>query len=241
MNNDLRSWPRHTIEATALAINGDTTNTYRIANLSAGGALLSEGREMASGRDLHLALNLPELQPIEVDGKVVRTLIDDDGRKSYGIAFRDLDPYTEDLIHNMLLSKLESQRRAKPYVLVVNDNVEVRRTFEREFRVMDARTLLTATPLEAMRLLCNKKINIDIAIVDSFLGPEDGMLLLKYIEKEYPDIQRVLTSEPEHRHQLDLALTFGRAHAAFARPWNSEQLSQLIRLAREQKNTGYVC
>lgn len=243
MNNDLRSWPRHMIEATAFARNGDSTSTYRITNLSAGGALLADadGAEMTSNRDLHLALNLPDLQSIEVAGRVVRTLVDDNGRKKYGIAFRDVDPYTEDLIHNFLLSKLESPKKTRPFVLVVNDSVEIRRTLERELRAIGVPALLTAMPLDAMRLLTNKEVHVDLAIVDCFLGPEDGMLLLKYMEKEFPNVQRILTSEQQHVCQLDLALSFGRAHATLVRPWDSEQLSQLIRLAGEQKKQGYSC
>jgi len=226
MFDDLRSWPRNFLNATASSGNGQSI--YRISNLSAGGALISGGEEMAIDSQCCLVLNLPDLQPIKVIGRIVRTLLDAHGHKSYGVAFHGLDADTEDLIHNFVLSQLEQQYRKAPLVLVVDDSVNTRRALERDLRSLGVSTLLAAMPLDAVRLLCNQEIHVDLAMVDLSLGPADGLHLLKHMEETYPNIRRVLISGRQRTCQLELAVAFGHAHAILPKPWNREQLSEVI-------------
>lgn len=225
----LRTRPRAAIAATAYAVrNGNILSLYKVDNLSAGGVLLSDGPTMVPGTDYRLILNLPDARPVALTGRVVRQYVDANGNTGYGIVFQDTDPDIEDFIHNVILSDLETQQGPTPSVLVVDDCANIRHALERELHALGMRTVLATMPLDALRLLHDKEIKIEIAIVDLFLGPADGFQLLKYLEKEYPEIRRVLISGQARNCQLDLAVSSGHVHAVLPKPWDCEHLAGVI-------------
>ena len=229
MFNDVRSWPRNFINTTASVTRKDgSISTCRMRNLSAGGVLLSCGEDLAAGCDYHVVLNLPGLQPIEVNGRLVRIQTDPHGHNSYGIAFQNVDPDTEDRIHNFLLLQLEHRYNQTPFALVVDDCVNTRRALERDLRAIGVSTVLAAMPLDALRILSDQNLAINLAIVDLKLGPADGVQLLKYLEKQHPTVRRVLISGQQRTCQLELAVKFGHAHAVLPKPWKRDHLKEVI-------------
>ncbi len=229
LQSGLRAWARAAIPATAHAVRDDKIlSSYRVENLSAGGALLSGDPPLVLESEYRLILNLPDSRPIALTGRVVRQHVDANGKKGYGIAFQGTDADTEDYIHNVILSHLENQPEPTPSILVVDDCANVRHAIKRELRSLGMSVVLAAMPLDALRLLLDKGIQIEVAIVDLFLGSADGFQLLKYLETEHPHIRRILISGHPRACQLDLAVSTGHAHAVLPKPWDREQIARAI-------------
>jgi DNA-binding NtrC family response regulator len=158
----------------------------------------------------------------------VRIRADSDGNIGYGVAFEGIQTDAEDYIHDVILSYLEQQQECPTSVLVVDDCANIRRAIKTELRSQRMGVLLAAMPLDAIRLLQDSDNRISVVIVDMFLGPADGITLLKYIECEYPHIRRILISGRSRADQLDLAVHTGRAHAVLTKPWGQGQIIKAI-------------
>ncbi len=180
------------------------------------------------GMMYRLVLELPGSRPLPLTGRVMRRQDNTHGDYCYGIAFSDVDAAVEDQLQDLVLSRLEQQHCNLPKVLVVDDSVVARKALSQELQGLGLSPLLAPMPLDALRLLLNKEVQIDIAIVDLYLGPADGYQLLKYMAKTFPAIRRILISGRCRLSQLELALSAGYAHAILPKPWGREQILHAI-------------
>jgi CheY-like chemotaxis protein len=224
----LRSHPRTTIPTTAYAIKDGRILPYKGDNLSAGGALLSDGPPLEVESEYRLILCLPDSVPIALRCRVVRLHLDAHKQTAYGVAFRRGDAKSEDYLHHLVLSHLKNQKVPMPSVLVVDDCANARRAIKRELRSLGMTAVLAPMPLDAVRLLRDETLHIQVAIVDLHLGPADGFQLLKYLDKEYQHIRRILISGESRSGQLELAVSTGHAHAVLPKPWDREHIAKAL-------------
>jgi CheY-like chemotaxis protein len=105
----------------------------------------------------------------------------------------------------------------------------MRRALARDVQSLGHNAVATATSLEASWALQQRRLpSIQAAVVDLFLGGEDGTHLLAFLADQYPSVRRVLLSGAVRSCQLELALASGRAHAVLEKPWSMEGLALAI-------------
>ena len=93
-------------------VSADRVASYLAEDLSASGALLSDGPELPLGAELNLALKLRG-DTWHVRGRVVRVQRDQDGRVSIGVSFPKVVPKVQDLIQNHVLGCLRKNARTE--------------------------------------------------------------------------------------------------------------------------------
>src|SRR5262245_36655536 len=80
--------------------------TYRVCDLSAGGACLIGDLPLPRGSTLQLLLQLPRRPALGIAARVIRSHRADRGRR-FAVAFLDLEAEQEDLIHQGIVAELE--------------------------------------------------------------------------------------------------------------------------------------
>lgn len=113
-------------------------------------------------------------------------------------------------------------------VLLVDDNDKVLRALQRDLRALGRRSLAVADPVAAVMALLDPGVRVTAAVVDLFLGADDGLDLLRFMEKWLPGVRRVLISGRARSPQLDLARACGRAHAILSKPWSRSALATAL-------------
>lgn len=112
VKSDRRFEPRASHLGTAVVhVNRWWTHEYRVEDLSAGGALLTDGPPLEIGHTVGLVLRLRGLETLWVDARVLRRLHGPGG--GVAVAFVDLEAAVEDLIHDVVVAAL-SGRRLRP-------------------------------------------------------------------------------------------------------------------------------
>jgi CheY-like chemotaxis protein len=118
-----------------------------------------------------------------------------------------------------------------PVILLVDDCENTCRALGRDLRALGRCSLAVSDPTSAVMLLLDPDVRVEAAVVDLFLGADDGLDLLGFLEKRHPDIRRVLISGQVRSAQLDLALASGRADAVLSKPWSRKALAAVLRSA----------
>ena len=90
------------------------------------------------------------------------------------------------------------------------------------------KAIAVTTPLDAIEWLLDGGSHFDTALVDVMLGNADGVDLLNFLADEYPEVRRVLMSDPMRTPQLERARQLTQPHAVLSKPWNAEQLKQVF-------------
>ena len=218
--SDRRRWPRVKLPISVQVLRDHRPlGTYMVANLSAGGALLSGGPEVAPGTEIEILLHFAGRRPVALPARVVRSA------PSIAVSFHRLSPDQEDLIHDAVLSHLEFLRHeGPPSVLVVDDCDSMSVALAEELCALGHRVGTARTPLEALRRIEQVQAHLRVIIVELFLGTSDGLEVLAYVAKECPSVRRVLMSGTVRFCQLELAVRQQQAHAILVKPWNREQL-----------------
>ena len=115
-------------------------------------------------------------------------------------------------------------------ILVLDDSEQTCRSLWRDIRALGRRAIFTVSTSEAVSWMNDPDIYIDTVVVDLFLGHTDGLEILTYTAREFPDIRRILISGQVLDSQLQLARVSGRAHAVIPKPWSRRTLAQALQL-----------
>ncbi len=201
-----------------------------VENISAGGALLSAPRELAGDGPVRLRLQLSPRRAVYISGSVVRRHPGCDGTHHIAVAFADLPPSVEDLVQAAALRALTATRSAVQ-VLVVDDEEVVRSSLARELRALGATAREAGGHADARARLAETGLRIDVAIIDAHLDCDDGLELLRHIEREHPAMRRVLLSGRLSPVDLAHAELTGLAQQVIAKPWRRADLSRALGLA----------
>lgn len=114
----------------------------------------------------------------------------------------------------------------EPALLLLDDSELVQRALRRELESLGHRVFVAGTVQEAIEVIEDELI--ETAVVDLFLGPEDGLDFLRYLEMQHPGVKRVLISGETRPCQLRLAEFAGRVEAVLSKPWERASLVRAV-------------
>jgi CheY-like chemotaxis protein len=196
----------------ALSRNCARLGTFRVINLSAGGALFRGARPVAVGDAIDLALSLPGGQYVDTSAVVLR-----EGRlherPTFAVAFVDPSPAARDAIEAVVRAALEELRTAE--VLVVDFSEQACRDCAERLQRLGLRSYGVTTALEALHTL-DADHHFQAALVNVYLGADDGREVLVHLATKHPRVRRILMSTTLSRHALLSAtesMTTGAPHA----------------------------
>jgi two-component system cell cycle sensor histidine kinase/response regulator CckA len=145
------------------------------------------------------------------------------------LTFQGLSPEAEDLIQDLVLEHLQQASALRaPSVLVVDGSPEARQTLAQAIQALGQHVVTAASPLEALQILADDDQSLRVALVELFLGQNDGLDLLCYLEQVRPRMRRVLMSGQVRPCQLRLALRHHRIHAVLSKPWTQAALVEAL-------------
>jgi CheY-like chemotaxis protein len=228
-NEERRRNPRRGVVATAAIFSADKLHgTYRVRDLSAGGARLGGAIELPVGSEVSLLLQVRGRAPFTLSARVLRR----EGRgsaRSFSVAFVALSAEDEDAIHEALIEVLERESaRDSATVLVLYGDGEGRDTLERELEGLGLAAVAVSTPLEALDYLERADTRIATVLVDLSLGASQGLDLLEFVEEHHPRVRRIIIADEPDPSRPDRALRSGRAHAVLRRPFAAGELGATL-------------
>jgi CheY-like chemotaxis protein len=196
---------------------------YLVEDLSASGALLSGGPELALGDRIGMSLHIAGIHLVDVRAEAIRHT----PTHATAVAFRDVRPLEEDMIQQAVLGALEAFRRGEcpsRHVLVVDDSDTICKALQRDLGDLGHHVVYASTPEQAATKIRDPYVRFDIAIVDLSVGTLEGLDLLREIAGLHPGVHRVLMSGRVTRDQLKLAQIMGKADVILPKPWSRRAL-----------------
>ena len=192
-STDRRAHPRVGLTTTATLVQrGEPVGRFMVQNLSAGGALLTGAPHVSRAAPVRLVLELPD-GPLTVDAELHRS-VDVGGLVALAVAFRHVEPRSEDRIQDAVLGMLDKgYRDTHPAVVVVDVSERARLTLAAELTALGHRVLTFAAPLGVVDLLSDPDENVGAVVVrdESEPGPE----LLEWIAETHARVRAVLLVE----------------------------------------------
>ena len=111
-------------------------------------------------------------------------------------------------------------------VLYVDDEPANLAAFRAEFR-RDGNILTANSVDESMDIL--QRESVDLLITDHRMPEATGLELLSRMADDFPDVDRVMVSAYADLDLVKTALNVGRVRWFLEKPWNPEEIRQIIR------------
>ncbi|MBX3269110.1 MAG: PilZ domain-containing protein [Sandaracinaceae bacterium] len=180
------------LSATATLLQrGEAVGRFTVQNLSAGGALLTGGHDVARAAPLRLLLELPGGETLAVGAHVRRRARAGD-TVALAVAFRHLDPGSEDRIQDAVVRLLDDHRRAEhPPVVVLDTDETVRLELMAHVAALGRRPVPCAAPLDAIRVLESDE-RVEAVVAREGGG---GLELLAWVADNHPESKAILLVE----------------------------------------------
>jgi len=119
---------------------------------------------------------------------------------------------------------------SKKTILYIDDEDINLRLFKNTFR-RDYFVLTASSAKEGLKIL--EQNNIDLVITDQRMPEMTGVEFLSCVQKEFPHIPpgRMIISGYSDPEDIDLAFREYQLYKFISKPWNEEELSQIIQKA----------
>jgi len=78
-------------------------------------------------------------------------------------------------------------------------------------------------------------IEPQVVVSDYRMGEMDGVSFLQHVKKQYPGIQRIMLTGYAEMDVVEKAINQGEVHHFLTKPWDNEQLVELIRSAIDRR------
>lgn len=195
-----------------------------LEDLSLGGAHMAGRAPVAVGEPVSASFRIERMRPITSRGLVVRA--SPTGEQGFAIAFRDLSPRLEDVIHDLIVRSLERDR--VPSVLVIDPDARTRDDLARVLRELGYRALPVRTPIEAIGQLNEHGTCIEAALVSDHLTQTSAVEFTSFLHEAFPTIRRVLAFAPGHEADALHAVQSGFADEALPSPWRRAALQHAL-------------
>lgn len=191
--DERRTHDRVDLQATATLVQrGEAVGRFTVQNLSAGGALLTGAKDVANSAPLRLLLELPAGEKLAV-GAHVRRRATNGGTVALAVAFRHVEPGSEDRIQDAVVSVLDDRYRTEhPAVLIVDADETARLELVARIDAMGRRAIACAAPLDALRVLESGE---PIEAVVARDGVDSGPELLAWVAENHPKLRPILLVE----------------------------------------------
>ena len=189
--------------------------TFRIVNLSAGGALFRGARPVPVGEQVDLSISLPTGEFVRTSGVVLREGRLHD-RPIFAVVFAGISAADQRAVQDLVAAVLEQMRQA--YVFFVDGSEGACRGLCDRARRCGFPSFAVTTALEALHVL-DAGAKFRTVFVSLYLGADDGREVLRYLDARYPGVRRVLMSAALTRFDLmeaSAAMTTGSPHALVA-------------------------
>jgi hypothetical protein len=225
VKRDKRGSPRGPVSATAVLLEkGKSVGSYRVLNLSSGGALLV-GRVPAVKRGLEVLLRLSTGRTVRAGASIARQEGGGDAAV-FAIAFSQVTPADEGVIGKVVLTALEDARDAT--ALIVAAVPEDWPVLRRELASLGHPSFVVSTRQDAFRFLEAPNV-LTVSLVDLSLSAEDVEQVLSTLEKKHPHIRRVAMAVPSKpaRGTAKTRMPAG-AQAVLPAPWTIDSLTRVL-------------
>jgi hypothetical protein len=203
--------------------------TFRVINLSAGGALFRGSRPAPVGEQIDVALSLPTGTFIDASAVVLREGRLHD-RPTFAVMFANLPPESQAAIDAVVRAALEELQRAD--VLVVDYSEPSCRALGERLLRLGLGSYSVTTALEALHTLAASH-RFRAGLIGLYLGADDGREVLVHLGGKHPRVRRVLmapTMTPAELLSAAQEMPAGAPHAVLAGGWSDTDLRRALQL-----------
>lgn len=127
-----------------------------------------------------------------------------------------------------------STAEQRPLVLYVDDEALARKYFAKMIEEF-ADVVTAGTTAEARGVLAEKGDRIALCVSDERMPGESGVPFLAEMREKYPHVCRILTSAYADIENLQRAINHAAVFRFIPKPWNHEQLTEVIREALKKQ------
>ncbi len=116
-------------------------------------------------------------------------------------------------------------------VLFVDDDRITLKALERTMQDEPYRSLFALSGSQALDIMATE--TVDVVVTDLMMPEMDGMMLLDWVQAEYPEAIRVVLSSLSDTTSILEAINNGSVYRYVVKPWNREELKITVRQALE--------
>lgn len=117
-------------------------------------------------------------------------------------------------------------------ILCVDDEEAVLKSLRRCFRNSNYTVLTALNGIDGLEIL--KKNHVDLIICDQRMPEMSGTDFLIKVTNTYPDIIKIMLSGYQDFNNLVNAINEGDVYKFITKPWNNDELKEIVRLSLEQ-------
>ena len=230
-SDEKRVHPRFLALSPALVVGaGGVCGQCLVEDLSASGAKVSGATLLQIGERVRLLLQLPGRRPFSMQARVVRRLESNETNvASYGVVFESLPNAGLDSAAETVANLRARPGHAEPVILVVDDSAKTCHNLVRDLMQVGRQAIAVTTPLDAIEWLLDGGSHFDVALVDVLLNNASGCDLLGFLAEEYPEVRRVVMSDPMRSLQVARAQRLTQPHGVLYKPWDHDTLMHALR------------
>jgi CheY-like chemotaxis protein len=218
-----RKAARGQVSATVVLLEGDhQLGSFRVLNLSAGGALLV-GRAPRNKRgELDVLIRMSTGRTVRAAAVVVREESVDES-SVFALEFVRVSPEDHDAIDNLLLTAVEDER--DPTALIVAHAPEIRHLLRSQLNGLGHPSFAVGNLEDATRFLETPNI-VEVALVDLGLNAGGAAKVLAYLADKHPDIRRIAITSDGATSTTRRASPL--AQRSIVSPWTREGLARVL-------------
>lgn len=123
---------------------------------------------------------------------------------------------------------------ARGNVLFVDDEENITRTLERQFKPLGYNVFIANNGVAALHILAND--HIDVVVCDMRMPQMNGASLLKEVATQWPDIGRILLTGFSEVDAAVAAINDGKVDFYLEKPWNENYIEAIVKNAVETKH-----
>ncbi len=213
VSDQRRQHERAPIAVSAAAVrDGSKLGQFRAVNISANGALFLGARPVEVGEEMTLTFSLPTGELIRTPALVIREGRQHD-RTVFAVVFLGVAAGDQQAIQTVVAAALEEMRKA--YVVFVDRSEQTCRNLRERAQRCGFASFAVTSVMDAIQVL-EIAARVRTAIVNLYLGADDGRELLKHLASKQPGVRRILMSTTLSRFDLldaTATMTVGAPHA----------------------------
>jgi hypothetical protein len=177
---------------------GDRVGQYTLENISAGGAMVSGGRDLRPGHLVHLLIDLATGEETMSLTGSVRRVHDKNNGVALAIAFPILSPDEEDAIHDAVLRALVRRDALAAHLplLVFEPRRRVREEIESEIRSFGLPVSGVDSLADAVRELENEETEYGGLVIHSVTHDARSMDVVEFFARS-ENLRTVILPEPD--------------------------------------------
>lgn len=226
---DRRKQPRVSVPATlTLARGPGYIGTYHLHDVSQGGARVMGRPQVVLGEEVDVLLHLPGREGLALTAKVVHLILPPKGAPAVGLRFEHTSEKSEESLLQAIMEVLAQMEQNQDRVaLVADDSDDVRHSLMRELEILGWQVVEASCLEQAKAVLKSSNSQIQLALVDLYLGNDDPLALMTHLRQSFPEVRRILISGQTRTGELHLIASAIPAHGVLTKPWDCRQLARI--------------